>query len=198
MSNINQQGIVTANVFVEEGQYGKAGSIAQIINNNLLPGIAEYYTNKNGSISSKNTLGSISASTIESLAGKTLCFSYEACTLGDRYSTEQGQTAWNQTRYGTHGRIYINGSISYPFTTYLNYSGAATRLYMTYTIPTGADTYSELTIHPNVYDKPASTNNNIWFMKNFKVEVSSYPTPYVINDFDVSGDAMSFNEFIEW
>lgn len=195
--NVTKQGIVNANIFVEEGQYGKAGSISKTINNNLLPGIAEYYTNKNGAISSKNTLGAIPIDIIESLAGKTLCFSYEVCAIGDRYSTEQGQTSWSQTRYGTHGRLYINGSVTYPFTTYLNYTGPSTRVYMTYTIPTGKDSYSELTIHPNVYDKPASTNNDIWFMKNFKVEVSNYPTPYVMNDINVSGDSLSFNNFIE-
>ncbi len=195
--NITKQGLINAKVFVEEGQYNKVGSVYKTINNNLLPGIAEYYTNKNGSISSKNTLGAIPLNVIQSLVGKTLCFSYEVCTIGDRYSTEQGQTAWNQTRYGTHGRIYINGSVIYPFTTYLNYSGASAKVYMTYTIPTGKDSYSELTIHPNVYDKPASTNNSIWFMKNFKVEVSNYPTPYITNDVNVSGDSLSFNNFIE-
>ena len=195
--NITKQGIVNANIFVEEGQYGKAGFISKTINNNLLSGIAEYYTNKNGTISSKNTLGSISGEIVQSLAGKTLCFSYEVCTLGDRYSTEQGQTAWNQVRYGSHGSCTISGSVNYPFANNLQYSGNATKIYSTWTIPTGGTSYGALTFAIQNYDKPASTNSNIWFMKNFKLEVSNYPTPYVMNDINVSGDSLSFNNFIE-
>lgn len=197
MINITKQGLVNTGIFVEETQYDKAGSISKTINNNILPGYAEYYTTKNGNTTAKNHLGSVTGEMMQSLAGKTLCFSYEVCTDGDRYSTEQGETAWNKTRYGTHARIYIDGSVVYPFAGQLNYSGPSTKVYMLWTVPTGASTYSELTVHPNVYDKPASTNSSTWFMRNFKLEVSHYPTPYIMNDINVSQDVMSFNNFIE-
>ena len=196
MSRISKQGIIITNNIIENIQYDKSGSIHKIIRPNILPGQVSIYTNKNGSISgSYSAIGAVSADIIQSLAGQTLCFSYEVNTNGDRYSTEQGQTAWNQTRYGIHGAITIGGSTNYPFAGELNYSGIGKRCYQIWTVPTGASSYGQLGFAVQNFDKPSSTNNEIWFIRNVKLEVGSSPTPYIIDD--ANGDAISFNEFIE-
>lgn len=74
--NITKQGIVYSNNFIEQEQYGKQASFGKILNPNLQTGQVTIYTNKSGTISSSNTLAAISATTIQSLAGKTLCMSY--------------------------------------------------------------------------------------------------------------------------
>ena len=195
--SVKKTGVVNGHFFTEENQFGKAGSFTNDINNNLLSGIIDVVKDKSGVISSVNTLGLIPSDTIKSLAGQILCLSYEVCTSGDRYSTEQGETAWNQTRYGVHGSCTIDGSANYPFANYLNYSGDATRLYMLWRVPSGT-TYGNLTIANQTYDKPASTNNAVWYLRNLKLELSDHPTPYVLSDYNVVGDsALSFNDFIE-
>lgn len=196
-SQVLKTGVVNSGFFAEETQYNKSGSFIKNINNNLMSGVVDIATNKNGTLYSTNTLGVIAAATLKSLAGQTLCVSYEICTTGDRYSTEQGETAWNQVRYGVHGSCYIDDVVQYPFTNYLTYSGEATRVSMTWTVPNGT-TYTDFSLAVQTYDKPASTNSAVWFLKNLKVEVSSYPTPYVMSDFNIaSSDAVSFADFIE-
>lgn len=198
MSQIYKTGVVTSNNFVEEGQYDKAGADFNIINPNLMPGYVEYHTTKDGHTYSYNTLGTIPATTIEALAGKTLCMSFEICTPGDRYSTEQGQTAWNQIRYGIHGAISIGGTATYPFAGCLTYSGNPTRSVQTWTVPTGASSYGALSVAVQLYDKPASTNSAEWWVRNLKIEVADHATPYVMSDISASGSAMSFENFIEY
>lgn len=198
LSNVTKQGIVYSNNFIEQEQYGKQASFGKILNPNLQTGQVTIYTNKRGTISSSNTLASISAATVESLAGKTLCMSYECACNGVRYSTEQGQTAWNQIRYGIHGSCSISGSTQYPFAGYLGYSGPATRLVQTWTVPTGASSYGGLGFSVQNFDKPASTNNETWFIRNFKLEVFGGATPYVLYEYGGSGDVVDAQEFIEW
>lgn len=163
---------------ISEGYKNKV-SFYKNTNPNLLPGQLEVVTTKAGSTVIVNTLGTIPAATIQSLAGKKLTMSYEVCAIGTRYSTEQGQTAWNQTRYGLHGSISISGSANYPFADNLNYSGDKTRVSMTWTVPTGASSYGALGLSLQNFDKPASTNGATWFLKNVKIEVGASATPYV-------------------
>lgn len=198
MSNIIKQGIVNTNNFIEQEQYNKQASFGKILNPNLQTGQVTIYTNKNGTISSSNTIAAIPATTIQSLAGKTLCMSYECSCNGTRYSTEQGQTAWNKIRYGIHGACSISGTTNYPFAGYLTYSGPATRLVQTWTVPTGASSYGGLSFSVQDYDKPASTNNEIWFIKNFKLEVFGGATPFVLYEYGGNGDVIDAREFIEW
>ena len=195
---VQKTGIVNGHFFGEDLQTNKAGSFMKKINNNLIYGLVDALTNKNGQIHpTVNTLGVIGAATLQANAGQTLCLSYEVCTSGARYSTEQGQTAWNQVRYGVHGSCFIDNVVQYPFTNYLEYSGDAKRVYMTWTIPSGT-TYTDLSISVQTFDKPASTNNAVWYLRNLKIELSSYPTPYITSDFSVAGaDALSFADFME-
>ena len=195
--SVNKNGLIEINTIVEEHQYGKAASFYKNINSNLIPGIIDIITTKSGTQSSKITIASILGNIIKSLAGQTLCAHYEVCTPGARYSTEQGQTAQQYTRYGVHGCCTIDGSTSYPFADYLNYSGDARLVTMTWTIPTGKTNYGDLTIAVQNFDKPASTNNNIQFIRNYKIEVGNSPTPYSIYDLNVSGNCISCNEIIE-
>ena len=197
MSSIYKTGIVLSNNFVEENQFNKATSIYKQLNSNLVPGRIEVYTNKNGAISSVNTLSFIPGATIKSLAGQTLCCSYEVACLGARYSAEQGQTAWQYTRYGIHGGITIDGSTNYPFADNLNYSGGPKKVVMTWTIPTGKTNYGDLTVSVQLFDKPASTNNEVWYIKDYKIEVAGYNTPYINKDYSGTGDVLSSKEIIE-
>ena len=197
MSSITKSGIILCNNFVEETQYGKQGSIYKEIKPNLQTGIVEIYTNKNGTISSKNTIAAIPKATIEALAGQTLCMSYEVNCSGDRSSTEQGQTAYNYTRYGIHGAVKLDDTQYYPFASYLNYSGTATKVVQTWTIPTGKTTYRELGFSVQNFDKPASTNNEIWFIRNMKIEVGDHATPYLNYYNTGNGDGLSAREIIE-
>ena len=196
--NVTKQGIVYSNNFIEQEQYGKQASFGNILNPNLVSGAVDIVTNKSGTVSSVKTLSTVPATTVQSLAGKTLCMSYECACNGARYSTEQGQTAYNYTRYGIHGSISISGSANYPFAGYLNYSGPATRLVQTWTVPTGASSYGGLSLSIQNFDKPASTNNETWFIRNFKLEVFGGATPYVLYEYGGSGDVVDANEFIEW
>lgn len=192
-----KNGLIETNTIVEEHQYGKAASFYKTINPNIIPGVIDIVTTKSGTQSSIKTIASISGSVIKSLAGQTICAHYEVCTLGDRYSTEQGQTAWQNTRYGVHGCCTIDGSAYYPFADYLNYSGDSRIVTMTWTIPTGKTNDGALTIAIQNFDKPASTNNNTWFIRNYKIEVGNSATPYSMYELGVSGNCISCNEIVE-
>ena len=183
MLNKFKTGIVTSSIFTEEENIPREG---KQINDNILTGNVIIYTNSSGTISSLITRGSISGERIKQLEGKTLCFSYEVCTLGDRYSTEQGQTSWDKTRYGMHASIQATNSSGattqyYPFADNLNYSGDYKRVVMTWTVPTGFASFTELGFAVQNFDKPASTNKNIWFIRNIKLEVSNHATGYILN-----------------
>lgn len=198
MDNVFRTGLIKSNNFVEQFQYGKQSSFGNVLNQNLQSGTVEIYTNNGGTIRSTKALANIPAETIQSLVGKTLCMSYECSCNGDRYSTEQGQTAYNYTRYGIHGSISISGSANYPFAGYLNYSGPATRLVQTWTVPTGASSYGALGFSVQNFDKPASTNGEIWFIRNLKVEVFGGATPYILYEYGHTGDVIDSEEFIEY
>ena len=197
MINLQKSCSINADNIIENNLYNNQGSIGKGLQPNLLTGVLEIYTNKNGTISYTNTFSGLSASTVESLAGKTLCFSYEVCTNGSRYSTEQGQTSWDKVRYGIHGACSISGSTNYPFAGELTYSGTAKRCYQLWTIPTGASSYGRLDFSVQNFDKPSSTNNEVWYLRNVKLEVSTYPTAFTLNDYGSNGETLIFDEFIE-
>lgn len=196
---INKNGIISTSNFIEQEQFGNSKiSFFKNTNKNIASGVLDVVTNKNGTVKEINTLVSIPADTIISLAGKTLCCSYDVSCLGARLSTEQGQTDWHYTRYGLHGGLVVNSQTTYPFASYLNYSGGATRVVMTYTLPSTITTSEDLYLHLQNFDKPASTNNEIWFLRNFKVEVSSYATPFVVKDATIAeGNCVQAKEIIE-
>ena len=200
---INKNGIISASNIIESDIFGKSLSIGKQLNENLYDNNIEIYTNSNGTISSKTGQINLTASWIQAHAGQTLIVSYDVCTEGARYSTEQGQTSWQQTRYGIHGGMSgINASGTsqtlYPFADYLNYSGSATRVIMSWTIPTGWQSYGNVGFSIQNFDKPASTNNAVWFIKNVKIELSTYPTPYINYLNTVNGDGyIHSNEIIE-
>ena len=143
---------------------------------NILPNNVNIVTTKNGHITNQNTLASIPAAKIQSLAGKTLRFTYDVKADGTRSSAENNQTAWNYIRYGIHATFqYTNASgttgTSYPFAGDLAYSGAAKRSTQTWTVPTGYQSYGALGFSIQTFDKPASTNNETWFIQNVRLEV---------------------------
>ena len=168
--------IITGNIY-DDLYYDKIGRVGKTTNSTLFLSDLNIITTKDSSIKT-GTINSIPAATITSLAGKTLVFSYDVCTEGARYSDEQGQTAWNQTRYGIHGSMqYVNSSgtsgTNYPFASALEYKGPATHIVQTWQIPTNYNTYGNLSFSVQNYNKPASTNNNTWFIRNVKLEVRS-------------------------
>lgn len=195
--NITKSGIILSNNIIEETQYDKQGSIYKEIKPNLLSGYVNVITNKNGTIESSITITYITGDIVQSLAGQTLCMSYEVKCNGSRYSAEQGQTAWQYTRYGIHGSINIDGTIYYPFANYLHYSGEAIRTIQTWTIPTNGTNYGTLGFSVQNFDKPASTNNEIWYIKNLKIEIGDHATPFIMSDFLIGGNAISTKEVIE-
>ena len=194
---ISKSGIVVTNNLIETNFYKDIkGSYYKKIGNNLLSGNLEVYTDKNGTISRTDTHGSIDAATLKSLAGKTLILSYETCAPGDRYSAESGQSSvWTKNRYGIHGSCTIDGNIQYPFTSYLGYNNVAITAIMSWVVPTGEE-YTGLGFALQDFDKPASTNDAIWFMKNLKLEVATV-TPFTYKDGITDGDGLAFKEFIE-
>lgn len=201
MSNITKSGIVSSSIFIEEENIPRIGNE---INNNVLTGNVIIYTNSSGTISSSSTIGSLSGETVLSLVGKTLCFSYEVNCVGTRYSTEQGQTAWQQTRYGIHGTCSGTNSSGtttafYPFASYLNYTGSYQRVVQTWTVPSGYTSFSQLAFAVQNFDKPASTNKEIWFIRNTKLEIADHVTPYILNDAinNNHNDWFAMKEFIE-
>ena len=143
---------------------------------NILPNNVNIVTTKNGHIANQNTLTAIPAEKMQSLAGKTLRFTYDVKADGTRSSAENNQTAWNYIRYGIHATFqYTNASgttgTSYPFAGDLAYSGAAKRSTQTWTVPTGYQSYGALGFSIQTFDKPASTNNETWFIQNVRLEV---------------------------
>lgn len=169
ITQITKTGITRTNEVYDDKKFNHT---AQIIKSNsavLISGNLDIVTTK--STSTKiGGMSSLPGSTLLTLKGKTLRFSYEVNALGARYSTEQGQTAWNYTRYGIHGAVSVDGSTNYPFADNLNYSGADKRVEMTWTVP-NASSFGELGFSIQNFDKPASTNNNTWYIRNPKLEV---------------------------
>lgn len=194
---ILKNGIITTNNLIEANYYNDTkGSFYKTIGNNLISGNVEVYTDKNGTISRTDTHGSIDAATLKSLAGKTLIMTYETAAPGDRYSVESGQSSvWTKNRYGIHGATYIDGVVQYPFTQYLGYNNIAAKAIMTWVVPTG-ETYDNLGFALQDFDKPASTNDEIWFIKNLKIEIATV-SPFVYKDGITNGDCIAFEEFIE-
>ena len=114
---------------------------------------------------------SLPAATVQSLAGKTVRLVYDVCASGARSSAEQGQTSYSYTRYGIHGSCTMNSDVSYPFASELNYSGNSKHAIQTWTIPTGKSSYGALYFTIQNFDKPASTNNDTWFITNVRLEL---------------------------
>ena len=146
---------------------------AQIIKNNakvLIQGDLNIITTKSGHTKT-GSMPSLPAATVQSLAGKTVRLVYDVCASGARSSAEQGQTSYSYTRYGIHGSCTMNSDVSYPFASELNYSGNSKHAIQTWTIPTGKSSYGALYFTIQNFDKPASTNNDTWFITNVRLEL---------------------------
>jgi len=191
-STFSKNGTIIANTLYDNAYLNDKATIGKRISPNILSGMIEVVTTKNGDLKSVNTLGSISATTMTSMAGKVLCLSYDVCCPGDRYSTEQGQTGYQYVRYGVHGQYKVlksDGTVkstTYPFANQLEYSGGKIRVSQYATLPTlsNGETLSTLTFHDQTFDKPATTNNSTWYLRNIKLEIcenGSKPTPYIEN-----------------
>lgn len=182
--NINKSGVLGVNEISEDSLLYQNSRFGRTIRPNILSGILDVETTKDGTQRKISYLGSISSTELISYVGRVLCLSYEVSTYGERYSAEMGYTAWNKTRYGLHGSLTCKKSdgsseLFYPFASYLNYNGPQSRLYVSWTVPTGYKEYGDLSISVQDFDKPSSTNNAVWFIRNVKLEIGNYPTPYV-------------------
>lgn len=137
--------------------------------------------------SSETAIGTLELDTIRmpltSLPGKTFTFTYDYSVEGNKlYSTGD----WRKDRYGIHLSYNYtkNGTTSntYPGTNYLEVSGTG-RAVQTFSIPADIIVNSfSFGIQP--YNKPASGNNAIWYLKNVKLEeglVDNGYTPYSDN-----------------
>ena len=169
ITQITKTGITRTNEVYDDKKFNHT---AQIIKSNsavLISGNLDIVTTKSTS-TKVGGMSSLPGSILLTLKGKTLRFSYEVNASGARYSAEQGQTAWSYTRYGIHGAVSVDGSTNYPFADNLNYSGADKRVEMTWTVP-NASSFGDLGFSIQNFDKPASTNNNTWYIRNPKLEV---------------------------
>ena len=180
-TKFEKTGVIRAFEINENKYYDNKGRVGKWAWADILHSSYYAITTKD-SHTATGSIPSIPAATIQSLAGKTLRFSYDVCTLGNRLSTENGDTAWNKIRYGIHGAMsYVNASgtsgTSYPFAGFLEYSGDKKHCIQTWTIPTGYQSYGDLAFSPQPFDRPGSTNNNTWFLNNVKLEISSNTAP---------------------
>lgn len=188
--NINKNGLISSFNIIENNLIDKNFQIGKCINPNILDNNIDCEVTYNTSVK-KTNYTSIPASFIEEHAGENITFSYDVNTEGERYSDEIGETSISYVRFGIHGYMTgINASGTsqtvYPFASYLQYSGGPKRVVMSWTIPTGWQQYGNLSLSVQLFDKPASTNKNLWFIKNVKMELSYYDTPYVKYGYDTN------------
>jgi len=180
-NKILKTGITKSANFFEDLYYDEIAHIGKQMNDNILsPNDLEIITTNNSSIKT-GSLGIIPAETIQALAGKTLIFSYDVCTTGERLSEVNGDTAYNKVRYGIHGSMtYVNASgtsgTNYPFTSYLTYSGNSKHTVQTWTIPINYQSYGNLSFAIQNFDMPSNNNSNTWFIKNVRLEVQENTT----------------------
>ncbi len=188
----DKDGTIIANTLYDNAYLNDKANIGKRISPNILSGMIDVVATKDGKSKNVNTLGSISAATMTSMAGKVLCLSYDVCCPGDRSSTEQGQTGYQYVRFGVHGGYNVlksDGTVkstTYPFANQLEYSGGKKRISQYATLPTlsNGETLSALTFNNQTFDKPATTNNSTWYLRNIKLEIcenGSKPTPYIEN-----------------
>lgn len=150
---------------------------------NLIKGIAECTATSAGS----ETLGGpliydTSLFPLNSLIGKTFIFSYDYSVEGPKANATGD---YSKDRFGSHLTLTYkdasgNAGTAYPGASYLEASGTG-RAVQTYTCSSSWTEITGLTIALQPYNKPASGNNNTWYIKNFKIEVGDIDTGYSIN-----------------
>lgn len=150
---------------------------------NLIKGIAECTATSTGS----ETLGGpltydTSLFPLNSLIGKTFIFSYDYSVEGPKANATGD---YSKDRFGSHLTLTYkdasgNAGTAYPGTSYLEASGTG-RAVQVYTCSSTWSEITNLTIALQPYNKPASGNNNTWYIKNFKIEVGDIDTGYSIN-----------------
>lgn len=200
--SINKNGTMLSSNIIENNMTDNNFKIGKQIYPNLLDNKIDCVVSYSTS-SKKTGYTAIPAEFIQSHAGETLIMSYDVSAEGDRYSDEIGETGYSYVRFGIHGSMSgTNASGAsqtvYPFASYLQYSGGPKRVSMSWEIPTGWQQYGNLNLGVQPFDKPASTNKNVWFIKNLKIELSNYATPFVKYGYDVgNGDYILSQEIIE-
>lgn len=150
---------------------------------NLIKGVAECTATSADSV----TLGGPltyddSLFPLNSLIGKTFIFSYDYSVEGPKANATGN---YSKDRFGSHLTLTYkdasgNAGTAYPGASYLEVSGTG-RAVQTYTCSSSWTEITGLTIALQPYNKPASGNNNTWYIKNFKIEVGDIDTGYSIN-----------------
>lgn len=141
-----------------------------------------------------NTMQSISDGTVfipqtydlQSLIGKTICFSYYVENIGERVSFS-GIPSYGTNRFGMHLQIRwrdstgtLSDSIMYPLSAYLTSEDLNGRVSQTMelTPPNGYDTLEELIVSVQAYAKPAGNNDAVWKLGYPKIEIGESDTGY--------------------
>lgn len=162
---------------------------------NLLKGGYEVFTTKDG----HSVSGSLSLDTdlisLQDLIGKTITFSFDYSCEGQKLNATGNYT---KDRYGFHlAMSYTNASgnagTSYPCTNYLEPVGT-NRAIQTYSIPSTWKAINSFFVAIQPYNQPSADNNNIWYLKNVKLEIGDIATAYSPNPNDISFDALSIDD----
>lgn len=153
---------------------------------NLYKGGYSVWSDKNGHHPSGSLIFDTSIISLNDLRGKTLYFSYDYSVEGEKLNTSG---SYSVLRYGIHNTLqYVdengNNKTTYPFAGYLEVSGTG-RAIQSYTVPASAQSITSLTAAIQPYNLPASNNNNIWYIKNVKLEIGGV-TPYTNNLSDIN------------
>lgn len=167
---------------------------------NLLAGNFNSIATKNGPVNTGTlwvNTASIPGGTLNNLIGKTLVFSYEVSCKGTRHNIDTSNLNY---RYGIHACLSANGSgfELYPFANFLTYSGGPRKVVMKYTIPTTVTYISNLTFALQATNYPASDNNEIWYIKNCKLEIADEATPWCPNEADELYSQLGMDDNIEY
>lgn len=162
---------------------------------NLFKGNYSAVTTKDGTVQSGDITFDTSIMNLNSLIGKTIWYSFDYQCLGDKLNATGNYTT---DRYGSHLTLnYVDSSgtakTSYPCASMLEFTGTG-RTVQSYTIPSNIQSITSLSGTKQPYNRPAATNNATWYLKNFKLEVGDYATPYSPNPTDVGIDLKSINE----
>ena len=162
---------------------------------NLFKGNYSAVTTKDGTVQSGDIAFDTSIMDLNSLIGKTIWYSFDYQCLGDKLNATGNYTT---DRYGSHLTLnYVDSSgatkTAYPCASMLEFTGTG-RAVQSYTIPSNIQSITSLSGTKQPYNLPAATNNSTWYLKNFKLEVGDYATPYSPNPTDMGIDLKSINE----
>lgn len=139
----------------------------------------EVTKDKKGTASTLNLVSGLDLT--KTFLNKEVTFSYFVNCPGER-QIDTSQPASMQNRFGMHGGVVWSDSTGkladmslYPFAENLTGSFENTRvvMYYTFTPPAGYDTIKSVVISCQPYAKPASTNDEVWVLKDVKLEIGN-------------------------